>query len=45
MWLDDHTVAYALAGGYGADLWTVPADGTGTPARLTAAALAPAVIG
>ncbi|KPM51112.1 TolB-like translocation protein [Frankia sp. CcI49] len=45
VWLDDHTVAYALAGDYGSDLWTVPADGTGSPTRLATAALAPAVIG
>jgi hypothetical protein len=45
VWLDNHTIAYALAGDYGADLWTVPADGAGSPTRLTVAALAPAVIG
>ncbi|MCT2543795.1 hypothetical protein [Streptomyces atratus] len=32
-WLDDSTLAYALPGGGGraSDIWTVPADGTGTP--------------
>ncbi|MDJ0381777.1 hypothetical protein [Streptomyces sp. G-G2] len=37
-WTDDHTVAYALpgAGGRASDVWSVPADGTGTP-RLTVA--------
>ncbi|MFF8691993.1 TolB family protein [Streptomyces sp. NPDC002431] len=35
-WLDDRTLAYALpgTGGRKSDIWTVPADGTGTP-RLT----------
>ncbi|MEU8465794.1 hypothetical protein [Streptomyces sp. NPDC029003] len=35
-WLDDGTLAYALPGadGRAGDIWTVPADGTGTP-RLT----------
>ncbi|CAO5160681.1 TolB-like translocation protein [Frankia sp. AiPs1] len=45
VWLDDDTLVYALAGDYGADLWTIPADGSGSPARLMTAALAPAVIG
>ncbi|MFF4607065.1 hypothetical protein ACFY12_30575 [Streptomyces sp. NPDC001339] len=33
-WLDDHTLAYALPGrdGRASDIWTVPADGSGTPA-------------
>ncbi|MEU9316664.1 hypothetical protein [Streptomyces sp. NPDC048295] len=32
-WTDDGTLAYALPGksGRGSDVWTVPADGTGTP--------------
>lgn len=42
VWVDSHTVMYALAGDFGADLWTVPADGTGTPAKRIAAGLAPA---
>ncbi|GAA1157673.1 PD40 domain-containing protein [Kitasatospora gansuensis] len=35
-WLDDNTIGYALPtpDGHGTDLWSVPADGTGTP-RLT----------
>ncbi|WP_250285695.1 TolB family protein [Frankia sp. CiP1_Cm_nod2] len=45
VWLDNSTLVYALAGDYGSDLWTIPADGTGSPTRLTTAALAPAVIG
>ncbi|MEU6232112.1 TolB-like translocation protein [Kitasatospora sp. NPDC047058] len=44
LWLDDRTLAYALPGDDGSDLWTVPADGTGTPALLAAAALSPAVV-
>ncbi|MER8188381.1 TolB-like translocation protein [Kitasatospora sp. NPDC094015] len=44
LWLDDRTLAYALPGDDGTDLWTVPADGTGAPVLLAAAALAPAVV-
>ncbi|GAA1116074.1 MULTISPECIES: TolB-like translocation protein [Kitasatospora] len=44
LWLDDHTLAYALASDDGSALWRVPADGTGSPALLAAAALAPAVV-
>jgi len=45
LWLDDRTVAYALPGDYGTDLWTVPADGKGAPRLLATAALAGAVLG
>ncbi|GJF30829.1 TolB-like translocation protein; signal peptide [Kitasatospora sp. NE20-6] len=45
LWADGHTLLYAMAGDYGADLWTVPADGSGTPAVLTRSALAPAYLG
>ncbi|MDX3093538.1 TolB-like translocation protein [Streptomyces sp. ME01-24h] len=45
VWRDDHTLVYALAGDFGADLWTVPADGTGSAHRMTTAALAPAYLG
>ncbi|MGQ4386138.1 TolB-like translocation protein [Streptomyces sp. SAS_270] len=44
-WLDNRTVAYALPadGKVGSsDLWTVRADGTGTPRRLIAGASSPA---
>lgn len=44
-WLDDDTVAYALPteGEVGSsDLWSVPADGTGTPHLLIAGASSPA---
>jgi Domain of unknown function DUF11/WD40-like Beta Propeller Repeat len=39
-WLDDHRILYQIA----PDLWTVPADGTGEPARYLRSALTPAVI-
>ncbi|MCZ4119414.1 TolB family protein [Streptomyces sp. H39-S7] len=44
-WLDDRTVAYALPteGAVGTtDLWSVPADGTGTPRLLIPGASSPA---
>ncbi|MFF9107369.1 TolB family protein [Streptomyces sp. NPDC014805] len=44
-WLDDRTLAYALPanGKVGSsDLWSVPADGTGTPRLLIAGASSPA---
>ncbi|GAA4870112.1 hypothetical protein [Kitasatospora terrestris] len=43
-WLDDGTLAYALPhrGRAGADVWTVPADGSGTPRLLAADAESPA---
>jgi dipeptidyl aminopeptidase/acylaminoacyl peptidase len=44
VWSGPETVVYALAGDYGADLWTVPADGEGTPRRLMTAALAQAYV-
>ena len=42
-WLDDRTVAYAkLDPGTGSvDVWSVPADGSGTPTRLAAGAESP----
>ncbi|MFG2292201.1 TolB family protein [Streptomyces sp. NPDC048603] len=45
VWTDAHTVAYALPGDFGADLYTVPADGSGAPRRLMSSALAPAFLG
>ncbi|MGP3689862.1 TolB family protein [Streptomyces sp. IBSNAI002] len=45
VWTDDRTVVYSLPGDFGADLHSVPADGSGAPARLTASALAPAFLG
>ncbi|MFJ9346240.1 TolB family protein [Streptomyces sp. NPDC101237] len=44
VWKDDHTLVYALPGDYGADLYEIPADGTGTPRRLTTAAVSPAYV-
>ncbi|AZS87670.1 TolB-like translocation protein [Streptomyces griseoviridis] len=41
-WKDERTLVYALPGDYGADLYEVPADGTGTPRRVTTAAVSPA---
>lgn len=45
VWQDARTVVYALPGDYGADLYTVPADGSGTPRRIAAAALSAAFPG
>ncbi|MGP9021144.1 TolB family protein [Streptomyces sp. BR1] len=45
VWQDDKTVTYSLPGDYGADLYTLPANGTGKPHRLLTAGLAPAYLG
>lgn len=45
LWSDDSTLVYALPGDYGSDLWTVPADGSGSPHHLMTSALAPAYLG
>ncbi|WP_327411945.1 TolB family protein [Streptomyces sp. NBC_01233] len=45
VWTDDRTVVYALPGDFGADLYSVPADGSGAPTRLMDSALAPAFLG
>lgn len=45
VWQDDRTVAYSLPGDFGADLYTLPADGTGSPRKLLTAGLAPAYLG
>jgi len=45
LWSDNTTLTYALPGDYGSDLWTVPADGTGTVRRLMTSAVAPAYLG
>lgn len=39
-WLDNNTVIY----GDGQDVWSVPSDGTGSPAVLIPEALSPVVI-
>jgi Tol biopolymer transport system component len=44
VWKDAHTLVYALAGDYGADLYQVPADGGGAPRRISRAAVSPAFI-
>ncbi|MFG3296057.1 TolB family protein [Streptomyces sp. NPDC048179] len=45
VWKDAHTVVYALPGDYGADLYEVPADGTGTSRRVSVSAVSPAYVG
>uniref|UniRef100_A0AAU2K4Q5 TolB-like translocation protein n=1 Tax=Streptomyces sp. NBC_00049 TaxID=2903617 RepID=A0AAU2K4Q5_9ACTN len=45
VWTDDRTVVYALPGDFGADLYSVPADGSGAPTRFMTSALAPAILG
>ncbi|MFI8531968.1 TolB-like translocation protein [Streptomyces aquilus] len=44
VWKDPRTLVYALPGDYGADLYTVPADGTGKPRRISTAAVSPAYV-
>ncbi|KIZ16080.1 TolB family protein [Streptomyces natalensis] len=44
LWANGSTLVYALAGDYGSDLWTVPADGSGKAQRLMLSALAPAYL-
>ncbi|MEU6095352.1 TolB-like translocation protein [Streptomyces sp. NPDC047079] len=44
VWRDDHTLVYALPGDYGADLYELPADGSGTPRRISTAAVSPAYL-
>ncbi|WP_394811248.1 TolB family protein [Streptomyces xanthii] len=44
VWSDAAHVTYALPGDYGADLYSVPADGSGTPRRLATAAVSPAYL-
>ncbi|MEC4015454.1 TolB family protein [Streptomyces sp. H27-D2] len=45
-WLDDSTLGYALPGrdGRASDIWTVPADGSGTPALRVAGGSSPALV-
>ncbi|MEV4340457.1 TolB-like translocation protein [Streptomyces sp. NPDC049590] len=45
VWRDAHTLVYALPGDYGADLYQVPADGTGHARRISRAAVSPAYLG
>lgn len=44
VWRDDHTIVYALPGDYGADLYEVSADGTGSARRISTAAVSPAYV-
>jgi hypothetical protein len=44
VWRDDHTIVYAMPGDYGADLYSLPADGTGSPRRISGAAVSPAFL-
>ncbi|MEZ0075341.1 hypothetical protein [Planotetraspora sp. GP83] len=45
VWAGARTVLYGLPGDFGADLWSVPADGTGAPKQVAASALNPAFTG
>jgi hypothetical protein len=45
VWSGPDAIVYAMAGDYGSDLWTVPADGKGAARRVMTAALAPAYVG
>lgn len=44
VWKDTRTIVYALPGDYGADLYQVPADGSGQPRRISEAAVSPAYL-
>ncbi|MET8446410.1 TolB-like translocation protein [Streptomyces sp. NPDC005209] len=44
VWKDARTIVYALPGDYGADLYEVPADGSGRARRISAAAVSPAYL-
>ncbi|WP_217552640.1 TolB-like translocation protein [Streptomyces sp. GbtcB6] len=44
VWKDTHTLVYALPGDYGADLYEIPANGTGTPRRISVSAVSPAYV-
>ncbi|MEC4019937.1 TolB family protein [Streptomyces sp. H27-D2] len=45
LWLDGRTLLYALPGDFGADLWSVPVDGGGSPRRVVVSGTSPAVVG
>ncbi|MES4889952.1 TolB-like translocation protein [Streptomyces sp. NPDC096012] len=45
VWRDARTLVYALPGDYGADLYRLPADGSGRPQRIASAAVSPAYLG
>ena len=44
VWRDNRTIVYAMPGDYGADLYSVPADGTGRARRISGAAVSPAYV-
>ncbi|MFE3169109.1 TolB family protein [Streptomyces sp. NPDC059224] len=44
VWKDDHTLVYAMPGDYGADLYEIPADGTGKPRQISVSAVSPAYL-
>ncbi|NUK38638.1 TolB-like translocation protein [Streptomyces lunaelactis] len=44
LWLNGHTLLYALPGDFGADLWSIPADGGGAPRMIVKSGTSPAVI-
>ncbi|MCF3133293.1 TolB family protein [Streptomyces olivochromogenes] len=44
VWKDARTIVYALPGDYGADLYEVPADGSGRARRISTAAVSPAYL-
>jgi hypothetical protein len=45
-WLDPNTIAYAVPRGTAdSDIWSVPADGSGTPHLLIPDAESPAALG
>ncbi|MFI6355510.1 TolB family protein [Streptomyces sp. NPDC050743] len=44
VWRGARTIVYALPGDYGADLYQIPADGSGTPQRISTAAVSPAYL-
>ncbi|MET7284852.1 TolB-like translocation protein [Streptomyces sp. NPDC005573] len=44
VWKDGRTLVYALPGDFGADLYETPADGTGTPRRISTSAVSPAFL-
>ncbi|MDX2597398.1 MULTISPECIES: TolB-like translocation protein [Streptomyces] len=44
VWKNPHTIVYALPGDYGADLYEVPANGSGHPHRISPAAVSPAYL-
>ncbi|MGW4779248.1 TolB family protein [Streptomyces filamentosus] len=44
VWADARTVVYALPGDFGADLYAVPADGSGSPRLVARSAVSPAFL-